>query len=91
MREDLLSEAFNTQGRTAPNEKLTTSNDRYDTSYNGQTADKDMDFGVVREDLDASIGISPMPLKVNPIANSTVVDNRFVVDMNSSDVHVMQS
>ena len=70
IREEMLSEAFNTQGRVAGNkaqdaDEVTKSYDRYDTSYNDhdQTAGgKDHDFS--RSDLDASI--SPMPLKVNP-------------------------
>ena len=41
-------------------------------------------------ELDVSAGVSPLPLKADPIANSTVVDNRFVVDMSSSDVHLLQ-
>ena len=47
----------------------------------------DGDF--TRSDLDASV--SPMPLKVNPIANATAVDNQFVVDASCSDVHILQS
>ena len=47
----------------------------------------DGDF--TRSDLEASI--SPMPLKLNPKANATSVDNRFVIDASSSDVHVLQS
>ena len=45
----------------------------------------DADFS--RSELDASV--SPMPLKVNPNANSLAVDSKFTVDVSNSDVHVL--
>lgn len=85
LREDLISEAFNSQGRVYEEGKVD-GNAKTFTSYNEQSLGKSV------EDLtssDLAESVSPMPLKVKPVANASVAVES--VEVSSSDVHVLQS